>query len=59
MAYVESAVVVYLDAAIHARPEAIFPVQPWSSVGNLGAIEVGREIATLVMLAAVGWLVGR
>jgi hypothetical protein len=58
MAYVESAVVVYLDAAVHVRPEAIFPLQNPASVGNLGAIEVGRELATLVMLAAVGMLAG-
>lgn len=59
MAYVESAVVVYLDAAVDVRPEAIFPLQNPASVGILGAIEVGRELATLVMLVAVGVLAAR
>ncbi len=59
MAYVESAVVVYLDAALAVRPEAIFPLRGASALGSLGEIELGRELATLVMLAAVGWLAGR
>lgn len=58
MAYVESAVVVYLDAAIGVKPEAIFPLRDPASAGNLGVIELGREIATIVMLASVGWLAG-
>ena len=59
MAYVESAVVVYLDAALSVKPEAIFPLRDPASAGNLAWIELGRELATLVMLATVGWLAGR
>jgi hypothetical protein len=37
----------------------LFPLRDPGAVGDLAAIEVGREAATLVMLAAVGWLAGR
>lgn len=57
MAYVESAVVVYLDHALAIGD--IFPLRPADALGNLAAIEVGREAATLVMLGTVGWLTGR
>jgi hypothetical protein len=57
MAWVESAVVVYLRVLIgRIDPYQADPLP--ISVG-LGWIEVGREIATLVMLWAVGWLAGR
>ncbi len=59
MAYLESAVVVYLQRALSMTPETLFPLRSKSVLGNLGAIEVGREFATLVMLVAVGWLAGR
>ncbi|MGA3029900.1 MAG: hypothetical protein ABSE58_04060 [Candidatus Limnocylindrales bacterium] len=59
MAYLESAVVVYLQRALGISPDALFPLQGTELAGNLAAIEVGREFATLVMLAAVGVLVGR
>jgi hypothetical protein len=59
MAYLESAVVVYLSGALGARVGDIFPLRPAVEAGTLVAIEVGREAATLVMIAAVGWLVGR
>jgi len=59
MAYMESAVVVYLQRALGVTPEGLFPLQKAETVGNLAAIEVGREFATLVMLAAVGWFLGR
>jgi hypothetical protein len=59
MAYLESAVVVYLQAALGLEPGVIFPLQEPAAVGSFAAIEVGREAATLVMLAAVGWLAGR
>ena len=59
MAYLESAVVVYLRAALGLEPGVIFPLQEPAAVGSFAAIEVGREMATLVMLAAVGWLAGR
>ncbi len=59
MAFLESAVVVYLQRALGIDPRALFPAQQPAMVGDLAAIEVGREAATLVMLAAVGWLAGR
>ena len=59
MAYLEAAVVVYLQLALGLRVGAIFPLLPASEAGNLVAIEAGREAATLVMLATVGLLVGR
>ena len=59
MAYLESAVVVYLQRALSITPDTLFPLQSQSMVGDLGGIEVGREVATLVMLVAVGCLVGR
>jgi hypothetical protein len=59
MAYLESAVVVYLQGALGIDPTALFPVQEPALAGDLALIEVGREAATLVMLATVGWLAGR
>jgi hypothetical protein len=59
MAYLESAVVVYLRGALDLEPARIFPLQSPSAVGDLAGIELGRELATLVMLAAVGALAGR
>lgn len=59
MAFLESAVVVYLQRALGIDPRALFPVQDPALTGDLALIEVGREAATLVMLGAVGWLAGR
>jgi len=59
MAFLESAVVVYLQRALGIQVGAIFPLRDPAGVGDLAAIEVGREAATLVMLATVGWLAGR
>jgi hypothetical protein len=59
MAYLESAVVVYLQRALSIAPDHLFPLRGPDVVGDLAAIEVGREAATLVMLAAIGFLVGR
>ncbi len=57
MAWVESAVVVYLRVLIgRVDPYQADPLP--HSVG-LGGIEVGREVATLLMLWTVGWLAGR
>lgn len=59
MAYLEAAVVVYLRAALGAGTGDVFPVD-FSATGNhLGFIELGREVATLVMIAGVGWIAGR
>ena len=59
MAYVESAAVVYLQRAQSIDPDHLFPLQSPQVLGNLAAIEVGREAATLVMLATVGILAGK
>lgn len=59
MAYLEAAVVVYLQLALGLQVGAIFPLRPASEAGSLVAIEAGREAATLVMIAAVGLLAGR
>jgi len=59
MAFLESAVVVYLQRALGIDPRALFPLRDPAVTGDLALIEVGREAATLVMLAAVGWLAGR
>jgi hypothetical protein len=59
MAFLESAAVVYLQRALGIDPRALFPLRDPAVTGDLALIEVGREAATLVMLAAVGWLAGR
>lgn len=59
MAYLESAVVVYLQRVFDITPDALFPLKSVEIAGNLAAIEVGREFATMVMLVSVGVLVGR
>ena len=59
MAYLESAVVVYLQLALSGQVGALFPLRPAIETGDLVAIEVGREAATLAMIAAVGVLAGR
>ena len=58
MAYLESAVVVYLQRALSITPSTLIPLRDPATLGGLGSIEVGREVATIVMLAAVGWLAG-
>jgi hypothetical protein len=58
MAYLESAVVVYLRAALGMTTSDVFPVS-FDSAGNLGWIEVGREGATLLMIGGVAWIAGR
>jgi hypothetical protein len=60
MAYLESAVVVYLRQALGVSTGDVFPIDLESELsGTLGWIELGREAATLVMIGSVGWLVGR
>jgi hypothetical protein len=59
MAYLESSVVVYLTGALGGRVGEIFPLRPAIQAGDLVWIELGRELATLVMIASVGLLVGR
>ena len=59
MAFLESAVVVYLQRALGIDPRALFPLRDPAVTGDLARIEAGREAATIVMLGAVGWLAGR
>jgi len=59
MGYVEAAVVVYLQAALGLPTAPSFPLQHAGPNERLALIEVGRELATLVMLTGVGWLAGR
>jgi len=56
MAYVESAVVVDLRAIYYPQGFA-FPLVPIPP--DMLAIEMGREVATLIMLAGVGVLAGK
>jgi len=51
MAFVEAAAVVYLRSLLGTD----FPSTP---LGTYEMIEIQREAATLVMLAALGWLAG-
>ena len=55
MAYLEAAIVVYLRAALNITDITAIDV----SLGPYGPVEIGREAATMVMLAAVGWMAGR
>ena len=55
MAYVESAVVVYLRAIYYPQGFA-FPLAPMSP--HMVAVEIAREVATLVMLLGVAMLAG-
>jgi hypothetical protein len=55
MAFLEGAVVVYLRRIAGITD----PIQGAPLDATIGPIEVGREAATLVMLAAVGWIAGK
>jgi hypothetical protein len=57
MGYLEAAVVVYLRTAIEAG--SVLPAQDPATIGTFEALEIARELSTLVMIAAVGWLAGR
>jgi hypothetical protein len=56
MAYVESTTVVYIRR-IYGISDLLLDTPPFDPV--LAPIEIGRELATLVMLLAVGWAVGK
>lgn len=58
MGFLEAAVVVYLRSALGVRPGALPAVDP-DAFGAFAGIEIARELATIVMIAAVGWLAGR
>jgi hypothetical protein len=54
MAYLEAAVVVYLRAALGDATGDVFPAD-MSAAGRPGGwIELGREAATMLMIAGVG-----
>jgi hypothetical protein len=57
MGYLEAAVVVYLRAAIGTG--SVVAAHDPATFGTFEANEIARELATLVMIAAVGWLAGR
>jgi len=56
MAYVEAAAVVYLRRVLGVT-DLIRDVAPFDAF--ISRVEVGRELSTLIMIAAVGWAVGR
>ena len=58
MGYFEAAVVVYLRVALEAVPSAV-PAHDPETFGTFESVEIARELATLVMIGAVGWLAGR
>ena len=55
MAYLEAAIVVYLRR-LFGIGDLILQVPPFDK--QIAAIEFGRELATLVMLLAIGWIAG-
>jgi len=57
MAWVESAVVYYLRT--HLDRLEPYQLNPLPLLGGLGPVELGRELATLIMLFTVGVLAGR
>lgn len=59
MAYLEAAVVIYLRTALEVGVGEVFPIDLRSETSLNGLIELGREAATLLMIASVGWLAGR
>jgi hypothetical protein len=59
MGFLEAAVVVYLRAALGLAPGSHVLVDDPAAFGAFEGVEVAREVATLVMIAAVGWLAGR
>jgi hypothetical protein len=59
MGYLEATVVVYLRAALGLDGVISVPVAELGEFDTYAGIEIARELATLVMIAAVGWLAGR
>lgn len=56
--YVEATVVVYLRAALGLAPGAVM-ANDAAGFGTFEMVEMTRELATLVMITAIGWLAGR
>jgi hypothetical protein len=59
MGYLEAAVVVYLRAALDLASVGLAPVADVAEFDTFAGIEITRELATLMMIATVGWLAGR
>jgi hypothetical protein len=59
MGYLEAVVVVYLRAALGLVELTPTPILDPAGFEAYAAMEIAREAATLVMIAAVGWLAGR
>jgi hypothetical protein len=59
MGYLEAAVVVYLRAALGIDPTGVVPLADPGDFDAFAGVELVRELATLVMIATVGWLAGR
>jgi hypothetical protein len=59
MGFLEAAVVVYLRAALGLDPSGFVPVHDAAALDAFEGVELARELATLAMIAAVGWLAGR
>jgi hypothetical protein len=59
MAYVESAAVLYLRTIYGGIDPVGTRLTVFDPLPDFGWIEIGREVATMVMLAAVAWLAGR
>ena len=57
MGYLEAAVVVYLRSAIETG--SVLPAHHPATFRTFESIKIARELATLVMIAAVGWLAER
>ena len=55
MAFLETAVVVYLRR-IYGITDLMLSVPRFDP--QIAAVELGRELATLVMLLAIGWVAG-
>jgi hypothetical protein len=59
MGYLEATVVVYLRTALGLDTTVVVPIAERGRFDEFAGIEIARELATLVMIAAVGWLAGR
>jgi hypothetical protein len=59
MGFLEAVVVVYLRAAIGLTPAGLVPAYDPATFDAFAGVEIARELATLVMIGAVGWLAGR
>jgi len=58
MAYVESAAVLYLRTIYGGIDPVGVRLPIFDPIPDFVAVEIGREAATMLMLAAIGWLAG-